>query len=179
VTSQSVAEAIRPNAIRKVIEMSATQERSETSALLEGGAVTVWNGDLRNGMGSLRFELGAGGELPLSWPGGSAYGPGATSPEELAAAAHAACLTMTLAHTLAREQHTPRKIATEAKVSFGVAAHSRVILRSRLEITVDADGLSEAELNRAAELAGRYCPVSNTFRAAGVALEVRARIARE
>jgi osmotically inducible protein OsmC len=159
--------------------MSATQERTGTSEVLEGGAVTVWNGDLRNGTGSLRFELGAGGEMPLSWPGGSAYGPGATSPEELAAAAHAACLTMTLAHTLAREQYTPRKIATEAKTSFGFVAHARVIRRSHLEITVHAAGLSEAELNRSTELAGRYCPVSNTLRAAGVALEVRARVAPE
>jgi hypothetical protein len=65
VTSQSVAEAIRPNAIRKVIEMSATQERSGTRDVLEGGAVTIWNGDLRNGTGSLRFELGAGGRRVL------------------------------------------------------------------------------------------------------------------
>jgi organic hydroperoxide reductase OsmC/OhrA len=84
--------------------MSATQEGSVTGELLAGGAVTVWKGDLKGGTGSLRFEFGAGGELPLLWPGSSAYGPGATTPEELAAAAHAACMTMTLAHTPAREQ---------------------------------------------------------------------------
>jgi osmotically inducible protein OsmC len=156
--------------------MSATQERSGPEEVLGGGAVTVWNGDLKGGRGSLRFELGAGGELPLLWPGSSAYGPGATTPEELAAAAHAACMTMTLAHTLARERHTPRKIVTEATTSFGIAERVRMIRRSQLEITVDADGLSEAELDRAAELAGRYCPVSNTLRAAGVALDVRARL---
>jgi lipoyl-dependent peroxiredoxin len=144
--------------------MSATQERSDTGEVLGGGAVAVWNGDLKGGAGTLRFELGAGGELPLLWPGSSAYGPGATTPEELAAAAHAACMTMTLAHTLAREQHSPRKVVTEATTSFGVTAHVRMIRRSQLDITVDADGLSEAELDRAAELAGRYCPVSNTLR---------------
>jgi lipoyl-dependent peroxiredoxin len=159
--------------------VSATQERSGTGEVLEGGAVTVWNGNLKGGTGSLRFEFGAGGELPLLWPGSSAYGPGATTPEELAAAAHAACMTITLAHTLAREQHTPRKIVTEAKTSFGIAPHGRMIRRSQLDITVDADGLSEAELDRAAELAGRYCPVSNTLRAAGVALDVRARLTAE
>jgi osmotically inducible protein OsmC len=159
--------------------MSATQERSGTGEVLGGGAVTVWNGDLKSGRGSLRFEFGAGGELPLLWPGSSAYGPGATTPEELAAAAHAACMTMTLAHTLAREEHTPRKIVTEATTSFGIAEHVRMIRRSQLDITVDADGLSEAELDRAAELAGRYCPVSNTLRAAGVALDVRARLTAE
>jgi lipoyl-dependent peroxiredoxin len=159
--------------------MSATQELSGTGEVLNGGAVAVWNGDLKGGTGSLRFESGAGGEVPLLWPGSSAYGPGATTPEELAAAAHAACMTMTLAHTLARERHVPRKIVTEAKTSFGVAARVQMIRRSQLEITVDADGLSEAELRRAAELAGRYCPVSNTLRAAGVALEVRARLTSE
>jgi osmotically inducible protein OsmC len=159
--------------------MSATQERSGTGEVLAGGAVAVWNGDLKAGSGSLRFEFGAGGELPLLWPGSFAYGPGATTPEELAAAAHAACMTMTLAHTLAREQHTPHEIVTEATTSFGIAGHVRMIRRSQLDIAVDADGLSEVELDRAAELAGRYCPVSNTLRAAGVALDVRARLIPE
>jgi osmotically inducible protein OsmC len=159
--------------------MSATRERSATSEVLGGGAVVVWNGDLKGGTGSLRFEQGASGELPLLWPGSSAYGPGVTTPEELAAAAHAACMTMTLAHTLAREHHAPRKIVTEATTSFGIAEHVRMIRRSQLDITVDADGLSEAELDRATELAGRYCPVSNTLRAAGVALDVSARLIPE
>src|SRR5690349_6034856 len=114
--------------------MSATQERSGTAEALEGAAVTVWNGDLRTGTGSLRFELGAGGELPLLWPGSSVYGPGATTPEELAAAAHAACMTMTLAHTLARERHIPRKIVTEATTTFGIAERVRMIRRSQLDI---------------------------------------------
>jgi osmotically inducible protein OsmC len=159
--------------------MKAAQERSGTDEVLGGAAVAVWNGDLKGGTGSLRFEQGAGGELPLLWPGSSAYGPGATTPEELAAAAHAACMTMTLAHTLAREQHTPRTIITEAATSFGIAADVRMIRRSQLDITVNVDGLSEAELHRAAELAGRYCPVSNTLRAAGVALDVRTRLTTE
>lgn len=145
---------------------------------LHGGAVVVWDGDLREGRGTLRFELGAGGDLPLLWPGGAAYGPGATSPEELAAAAHAACFTMTLAHTLARGRHAPREIATSAETTFGVAAGGeRAIRSSRLEVTVDAAGLSADELERAAGTAGRYCPVSNTLRAAGVELAVETRLA--
>lgn len=82
---------------------------------------------------------------------------------------------MTLAHTLARERHPPRRITTIAKSAFGVAADVRRITRSQLEVTVEADGLDAAELERAAELAGRYCPVSNTLRAAGVELVVNAR----
>jgi lipoyl-dependent peroxiredoxin len=157
--------------------MSATGDRPDSKETLEGGAAVVWSGDLKSGKGSLRFQLGAGGELPLLWPGSAAYGPGATSPEELAAAAHAACFTMTLAHTLAREGHAPRRITAEAKATFGAADQVRLIRRSKLEVVVDAEGLGEADLSRAAELAGGYCPVSNTLRVAGTELDVSARLA--
>lgn len=162
---------------REVIEMSAAQDRQGSGEGLHGGAVVVWSGDLKSGSGSLRFEHGAGGELPLLWPGSDAHGPGATSPEELTAAAHAACFTMTLAHTLARDGHGTRKITASAKATFGVADHVRLIRRSQLEVTVDTDRLDERQLRQAAELAGRYCPVSNTLRAGGVELDVAARLA--
>lgn len=157
--------------------MASTQEQQGTFDALEGGATLVWQGDLKHGEGSLRFGLGAGGDLPVRWPGSASYGPGATSPEELAAAAHAACFTMTLAYTLARQHHPARAIEAEAKTTFGVADGVRLIRRSQLEITVDVDGVTEAELDHAAELAGRYCPVSNSFRLAGADLAVRVRAA--
>jgi uncharacterized OsmC-like protein len=53
----------------------------------------------------------------------------------------------------------------------------RVIQRFQLRITVEADGLGELELAQAAELAGRYCPVSNTLRAGGVERDVAAQTA--
>jgi hypothetical protein len=54
--------------------------------VLEGGALVIWSGDLKSGTGSLQFQSGAGGELPLLWPGSAAHVAGATSPEELTAA---------------------------------------------------------------------------------------------
>jgi len=156
--------------------MSAAQDRPGSREGQKGSALVVWSGDLKSGTGSLHFEQGAGGELPLLWPGSDAYGPGATTPEELTAAAHAACFTMTLAHTLARDGHRTRTITATARATFGVADHVRVIRRSELEVAVDADGLDEAQLNQAAEIAGRYCPVSNTLRAGGVELDVAARL---
>jgi osmotically inducible protein OsmC len=166
-----------PTNTREVIEMSTAQDRPGSGALLHGGAVVVWSGDLKSGTGSLRFEHGAGGELALLWPGSDGYRLGATTPEELTAAAHAACFTMTLAHTLGRNGHSTRKITATARATFGIADHVRVIQRSQLRITVEADGLGELELTQAAELAGRYCPVSNTLRAGGVELDVAAQTA--
>jgi osmotically inducible protein OsmC len=144
---------------------------------LHGGASVAWHGDLRCGKGTLRLRLGAGGELPLLWPGAAGYGGGTTSPEELMAAAHAACFTMTLAHVLARAGHEAREIVAEATATFGIAAGARSVRRSQLDVAVDADGLSELELRGAAKLAGRSCPVSNTLGAAGVELDVRTRLA--
>ena len=157
--------------------MSAAQDRPVSREGQKGSALVVWSGDLKSGTGSLHFEQGAGGELPLLWPGSDAYGPGATTPEELTAAAHAACFTMTLAHTLARSGHTTRKITATAHATLGVADHVLMIRRSQLEITVEADGLDEPQLSQAAELAGRYCHVSNTLRAGGVELDVAAHLA--
>jgi osmotically inducible protein OsmC len=162
---------------KEVIEMSAAQDRPGSHEVQEGGALVVWNGDLKSGTGSLHFEQGAGGELPMLWPGSDAYGPGATTPEELTAAAHAACFTMTLAHTLARNGHNTRKITATAHATFGVADHVLLIRRSQLEITVEADGLDEPQLRQATQLAGRYCHVSNTLRAGGVELDVTAQLA--
>jgi osmotically inducible protein OsmC len=156
--------------------MSAGKDRPG-SGEVHGGALVVWSGDLKSGTGSLRFEFGAGGELALLWPGSDDYGPGATTPEELTAAAHAACFTMTLAHTLARKGHSTKKITASARATFGIAEHVRVIRRSQLEIIVQADGLGELELAQAAESTGRYCPVSNTLRAGGVELNVAAHLA--
>lgn len=144
---------------------------------LRGGARVAWEGDLGSGKGTLRFELGAGDELPLLWPGGAAYGSGATSPEELAAAAHAACFTMTLAHILARMQRTAQRIETSAETTFGAAADARKIRRSQLHLIVTAEGLNERELKHAVNHARQSCPVSNTFRAAGVEIVVEATLA--
>jgi organic hydroperoxide reductase OsmC/OhrA len=83
---------------------------------------------------------------------------------------------MTLAYTLARQQRPARAIAAEAKTTFGAAAGVRLIRRSQLEITVDVEGVTEAELDHAAELAGRNCPVSNSLRIAGADLDVHAHL---
>ena len=97
---------------REVSELSA--ENRQHAGEMHGGAVVVWSGGLQSGTGSLRFESGAGAELPLLWPGSDRYEPGTTTPEELTAAAHAACFTMTLAHTLARNGHSTKNITASA-----------------------------------------------------------------
>ncbi len=68
----------------------------------ERRAEVVWEGDLLQGHGKV-VSVGSGalGELPITWASRTERSDGKTSPEELLAAAHAACYAMALSHTLA------------------------------------------------------------------------------
>ena len=72
-------------------------------------ADVTWNGSLMDGSGTIRSTTtGAIGELAVSWAARSEDPTGGeTSPEELIAAAHAACFSMALSHALAQAGHAP------------------------------------------------------------------------
>jgi osmotically inducible protein OsmC len=58
---------------------------------MESRASATWEGDLFSGGGTASLATGAAGPLPVSWPSRTEAAAGKTSPEELIAAAHAAC----------------------------------------------------------------------------------------
>ena len=65
-------------------------------------ASAVWQGDLFGGSGSATLSSGAAGPMAVSWASRTEASGGNTSPEELIAAAHAACFAMALSHELPR-----------------------------------------------------------------------------
>ena len=73
-----------------------------------------WQGDLPNGSGHLTVGDGAW-EGDYSFTSRFEEGEG-TNPEELIAAAHAACYSMALSNILAEHGHEPRSVKTSAKV---------------------------------------------------------------
>src|SRR6185437_13648662 len=88
-------------------------------------ADVTWTGSLMEGSGTIaKTTSGAIGEQPVSWAAraedvrGGETSPGTTSPEELIAAAHAACFAMALSHALATGGHTPETLQTSATVTF-------------------------------------------------------------
>src|SRR3712207_9548750 len=88
-------------------------------AQAERQADVVWEGDLLGGSGTItRVTSGALGELPVSWPARTEQPGGKTSPEELLAAAHAACYAMAFSHTLAGEGEPPQRLEVSAHVGF-------------------------------------------------------------
>src|SRR5579885_3117098 len=107
-----------------------------------------WQGSLREGSGTIvSTTSGAIGEQAVSWPNRAEDSPTATSPEELIAAAHAACYAMALANGLAQQGHPPQELRTAATVTFQPGEGI-----TRIALTVDGrvPGLDAAAFERTA-----------------------------
>jgi len=93
-----------------------------------------WEGDLIHGGGKVRPASGAFAELPVTWQTRAERSEGATSPEELLAAAHAACFSMALSNILAEAGHPPEEIRTSARVQLRPVDGAPTIARIDLEV---------------------------------------------
>jgi osmotically inducible protein OsmC len=126
-------------------------------------AAVTWKGSLMEGAGTIH-EAGSGafGPLDVSWPSRAEDANGKTSPEELIAAAHAACFAMALSHGLAQGGTPAEQLDTSATVTFqpGVG-----ITRVALTVRGTVPGLDEAGFVEQAEGAKDGCPVSKALAA--------------
>src|SRR5258706_15656298 len=110
-----------------------------------------WNGSLKQGAG--RVKLGSGVfEGAYSFPSRFENGPG-TNPEELIAAAHAACFSMALAALLEKQGVAGVRIHTTAKVHFGLTEAGPTLTRIDLETEGEAPSLDRASFAHYAETA--------------------------
>jgi len=100
------------------------------------------------------------GEQPVSWPNRAEDSPSATSPEELIAAAHAACFSMALSHALAQAGNAPERLSTSATVTF---QPGEGITRIALTVEGRVPGLDADGFREAAEGAKAGCPVSKAL----------------
>jgi lipoyl-dependent peroxiredoxin len=127
-------------------------------------ADVTWQGSLREGSGTItKTTSGALGELNVTWASRSEYDTGGkTSPEELIAAAHAACFSMALSAELARAGSPPEELHTSATVTF---QPGEGITKSALTVDGRVPGLDEAAFLEAAETAKANCPVSKALAA--------------
>ncbi len=127
----------------------------------ERKATVAWQGDLMNGSGTIG-EVGSGaiGPLDVSWASRAEEPNGKTSPEELIAAAWAACFSMALSHGLAQGGHPAEKLETSATVTF---QPGEGIIRGALTVRGTVAGLDEDAFREAAEGAKANCPVSKAL----------------
>jgi lipoyl-dependent peroxiredoxin len=134
-------------------------------------ADAIWKGDLTSGSGRVKPASGAFDELPVSWASRAESQHGKTSPEELLAAAHAACFSMAFSNGLAKAGHKVEELNTTAEVTFvpgpGITSVSLTV-RGRI------GGIEDAEFQELAEAAKEGCPVSKALSAnVQVSLEAR------
>jgi osmotically inducible protein OsmC len=127
----------------------------------ERSASVVWNGDLMSGSGVIgQVESGAFGPLDVSWAARAEDPNGKTSPEELIAAAWAACFAMALSHGLAQDGTPPETLATSATVTF---QPGEGIVKGALTVTGSVPGLDADGFQAAAQTAVENCPVSKAL----------------
>jgi len=124
-------------------------------------AEVTWQGDLMSGSGSVdSVTSGAFGGLDVSWPARTEEPNGKTSPEELIAAAHAACFSMAFSSVLAQAGHAPEQLNTSATVTF---QPGEGITKSALEVVGRVPGMDASEFEEAAVQAKENCPVSKAL----------------
>ncbi|HZD88167.1 MAG TPA: OsmC family protein [Gaiellaceae bacterium] len=120
-----------------------------------------WQGSLLEGSGTIvSTTSGAIGDQAVSWPNRSEDNPTATSPEELIAAAHAACFSMALSNGLAQDGHAPDELRTSATVTF---QPGEGITHVALRVEGRIPGLDAAGFEEAAQAAKEGCPVSKAL----------------
>jgi osmotically inducible protein OsmC len=139
----------------------------------ERRAEVRWQGSLMEGSGTIvSTTTGAIGEQAVSWAARSTDETGGvTSPEELIAAAHAACFAMALSNTLAKDDHAPDELRTSATVTF---QPGEGITRIALTVEGRVPGLEDAAFQQAAQSAKENCPVSQALAAVPeISLEAR------
>ena len=127
----------------------------------ERTAQVTWNGGLMDGSGRITSTTsGVIGEQPVSWASRAEDANGKTSPEELIAAAHAACFAMALSHGLAQAGTPPDELKTSATVTF---QPGEGITKIALTVEGRVPGIDESAFLEAAEGAKANCPVSKAL----------------
>jgi len=124
-------------------------------------ASVTWEGNVARGSGSISAASGAFESLPYSLATRIDRPDGKTSPEELLAAAHAACYAMSLANELASSGKEPEHLDVRATVTLDeVEGGSHRIVASELLARARVNELDGPALQRAAEAASEGCTLS-------------------
>ena len=145
---------------------------------IERTAKLTWDGNVARGVGTISAGSGAFESLGFSLPARIGQPEGRTSPEELLAAAHGGCITMSLASELTRMGTPPGRLDVTCRVVMDeVEGRGHQIVESHVDARVAADGVDDAALADALAKADEGCPFSQMLRRAGVELYVAARLA--
>jgi osmotically inducible protein OsmC len=131
---------------------------------MKRSASAEWSGGLKDGKGKVSSESGVLSGVPYNFSKRFENEKG-TNPEELIAAAHAACFSMQLSANLENAGMKAENIATTATVSFDQTAGGFAVTSSHLQTTVAIPSADKAAFQKAAEAAKSGCPISKLLNA--------------
>src|SRR3982751_2697879 len=133
-------------------------------ATIERHVDVDWKGSVMEGKGEAKAGSGAF-TLPVTFPNRIGDAGGKTSPEELMAAAHAACFAMALNGALGKKGAKAKNTHVTATVSADKSDTGIKITSSKLKVVVEGlEGMSPAEFGTFVKEADKGCPVSNAYR---------------
>jgi len=138
-------------------------------------ARAVWTGDLLAGSGTVSGSTGKFTDVPVSWSARTETPGGKSSPEELLAAAHAACYAMALSADLGRAGMKPSRIEASARVTFDKVGDKWTVVSSDIEVSAEVPGADAKKFAEVAEGTKENCPISRALKG-NVKLSVKPRL---
>jgi osmotically inducible protein OsmC len=140
---------------------------------IERSAKVVWDGNVARGVGHLSGDTGAFTDLPFTLASRIGNPEGKTSPEELLAAAHAGCFTMSLGSELARDSTPAGHLEVHCTIVMDeVPGEGHQIVGSNVTVLAQVEGASDEALADAVRRADEGCPFSTLLRKAGAEVRV-------
>jgi osmotically inducible protein OsmC len=140
---------------------------------IERSARVVWDGNVARGTGRISADTGAFTDLPYTLATRVGNPEGKTSPEELLAAAHAACFTTSLAGELVTDGTPPGHLEAHCTIVMDeVPGEGHRIVGSQVSVRIDVEGATDDALAAAVVRADDGCPFSNLLKNAGAEVTV-------
>jgi len=127
-------------------------------------ASAIWTGDLKGGSGVVSADSGVLNQTPYSFHTRFEDQPG-TNPEELVAAAHAACFSMALSAMLGGNNHAPESVSTKAELSLDNLDGAWTITKIHLVTRAVVPGIDNDTFQSIATDAKAKCPISRLLNA--------------
>jgi len=129
-----------------------------------------WEGSLKEGEGEVNLVSSGVGTFAVSWAARTEQPNGKTSPEELIAAAHSTCFSMSVSNELVLAGNpAPTSVNTTAEVTF---QPGQGITGIKLTSSVVVPGADREKFDAAVEAAKKNCPVSRALAATPITYDV-------
>ncbi len=139
---------------------------------LDRNGNATWQGGLKDGKGVLSTQSGVLKDQSYTFVSRFETGNG-TNPEELIAAAHAACFSMALSAELEKAGHKGDSVATAAKLTLDFIDGAPTITKIHLTTEAKVPGIDQPAFDSISKGAKENCPISRLLKAAEITLDAR------